>query len=72
MENLDLSEERDTFGIGARIGYRISFGERTGFYVLPWIGLDWVYRGDDVAIEGSEFDHRSLRLLPTLHVGWRF
>jgi hypothetical protein len=65
------SATRGQLGVGGRAGYRFTFGE-TGFYLVPWLGLDYVFRGPDVMIDGSTFRQSPFRLFPALHLGWRF
>jgi hypothetical protein len=65
------SAQRTQLGLGGRIGYRFMFGE-TGFFIVPWLGVAYVVRGETVTLDGKTFAQQPLRFAPALTLGWRF
>jgi hypothetical protein len=56
--------------VGARVGYRWTLGR--GFYVLPWIGVDWSLTRRRETVAGIDYDPGRAMFLPTVHVGRQF
>lgn len=64
-------EEQDVFGVGVRSGYRITF-PGTGFYLVPWMSVSYLFNPDDVVLDGETFEQSSVQVFPTVHLGWQF
>ena len=72
-----LHKERgNKLGIEMRGGYRFLLGkssnEMKGFYITPWIGIDKIITTSPIVFHETEYKHQSIRIFPTVHVGWRF
>lgn len=74
----DETRERSTggvWGVGIRGGYRFMFGKaesKQGFYVVPWIGIDKLFIQSPVKFSEHPYQEQTMRIFPTIHLGWRF
>ena len=63
-------------GVGLRTGYRFDlFSESEtfgGLYVTPWVSASYIFDHEEVTIAGENYEVGSVKVFPTLHVGWRF
>lgn len=71
LESTSASEDQDVFGVGARTGYRVTF-PGTGFYLVPWVSVSYLFNPDDVVLDGETFEQGSVQVFPTVHLGWQF
>ncbi len=71
LDATDASEDQDLFGLGARTGYRVTF-PGTGFYLVPWVSVSYLFNADDVVLDGETFEQSAVQVFPTVHLGWQF
>ena len=70
LRSPDGVHDRDTSVlVGGRVGWRVPFP--AGFYVTPWVGLDYALDAGDRTVGAFVFDGSPWVLFPTLHVGYR-
>ncbi len=58
------------FSAGVAVGGRIPLG--AGFYVTPWIGVDYAFGAGDITLEGKTYEQGPVSFFPTVHLGYRF
>lgn len=69
-EGTGLGERQTRVGLGPQVGWR--FNLPAGFFVTPWVGVDYSFGAHDVTIEGDTFDGNPWTVFPTVHLGRRF
>ncbi len=66
----------ESFNLGLRIGYKyVPFDHESSFsglYFTPWVGLSNMLNNDDLKFESGTYERKSLKIFPTIHVGWEF
>lgn len=63
--------KRNNIAGGVRGGYRQPIGG-SGLYVVPWVGVSYGFRTEDVVVAGETFESGAWTVFPTVHIGWRF
>jgi hypothetical protein len=62
------------YATGVNTGYKFNLfsDNKGGLYIKPWIGFDYTFGDKESKINNSVFEHQSLRIFPTVHLGWSF
>lgn len=69
-QGTQLAARQNSGSVGVNTGYRIPLGQ--GFYVTPWIGLDYLFGGKDISLAGATTKASPISVFPTVHLGYRF
>jgi hypothetical protein len=71
LMNVDGHTQRNLFGLGPRVGYRIDVGRH--FYLTPWFSAGYQFNvHDDVVLSSERFDQKKYSVFAAVHAGWRF
>ena len=68
--------KEDQLNLGLRGGYKFDLLKNSktfgGLYLTPWIGVNWMTKSDDIALDNLQYDRKSINFFPTIHLGWSF
>lgn len=69
LQGSDLASRDSRLSVGVHVGWRLDVV--AGFYVKPWLGLDYTFDGSDVQLGDRNFENQHLQLFPAIHLGYR-
>ena len=68
-QHTSLSTRSLQGSLGLHVGYRIPI--IAGFYITPWIGVDYDFGARDVTLRGATYKASSITVFPAIHLGYR-
>jgi hypothetical protein len=75
IANMTQEIQYDHHVVTPQIGYQYFFSSQSeGFYLLPWVGAQIPFAGDDKVNDftGSQTDSRKILPIFTVHIGYNF
>ncbi len=70
LDDTNMAKRLREFSVGTQVGWRIDVVD--GFYVSPWVGLDYSFDVHDVKLGGKTYKNSPWTIFPTVHLGYRF